>query len=226
MSSIPLASAAIRGRYVYDYVGLLNDSEKGAIESLCLDVDANTTAEIVIVIIADLSEYNGDVNSAKVKIFNQISLDGITGIGKKEKNNGVLILVSELDREWGIEVGYGLEGEINDAKAGRIGRDILTPYLKDGDYYSGLWNSAATIAEQIGFDVEGYTPSPLQDPSQSFIDVLLSGDWLYVTWWLLGSGSPIWLVLVVVIIFALIFSKSRGGGGGGRSGGGGASGRW
>lgn len=226
MSSSPIVSATVRGRYVYDYVSVLTDSEKGVIESLCLDVDQNTTAEIVIVIIADLSEYNGDINSAKVKIFNQVSLEGTTGIGKAEKNNGVLILVSELDREWGIEVGYGLEGEINDAKAGRIGRDVLAPFLKQGDYYSGLWNSAATTAEQIGFDVEGYTPSPLQDQPQSFIDVLLSGDWLYVTWWLLGSGSPIWLVLIVVIIFAFIFSRSRGGGGGGRSGGGGASGRW
>ncbi len=50
-------------------------------------------------------------------------------------------------------------------KVGRIGRDVLAPFLKQGDYYSGLWNSAATTAEQIGFDVEGYAPSAFTGPT-------------------------------------------------------------
>ena len=52
------------------------------------------------------------------------------GIGDKEKNNGILLLVSTGDRKIRIEVGYGLEGALNDGKTGAILDNYVVPYLK------------------------------------------------------------------------------------------------
>ena len=55
------------------------------------------------------------------------------GVGQKGKDNGVMFLAAMQDRKMRIEVGYGLEGAIPDAKAGRIRRDVITPYFKQGN---------------------------------------------------------------------------------------------
>jgi len=224
--STPLTYASLRGKYVYDEAYLLYDYEIELIDALCASVDNATTAEIVIVTLSNLNQFQGDINKAKLALFNNIELDGIVGIGKKGKDNGILLVVSLDEELWGVEVGYGLEGDLTDAEAGRVGRLILSPKFKEGDYYSGIFESVATIAEEIGYDVENYTPILLVEPDINLIDLLFKGDWGYIIFWLLGNGSPYAILLVAVIILLMFFSKSRFGGGGGRSGGGGASGRW
>ena len=60
------------------------------------------------------------------------------GLGTEEANNGVLLLVARDDREIRIEVGYGLEGSVTDARAGRIIRNEMTPRFRDGDFDGGV----------------------------------------------------------------------------------------
>lgn len=60
------------------------------------------------------------------------------GIGGKDKNNGVLLLVVKEDRKLRIEVGYGLEGALTDARASQIIRNRITPEFKQGKYYEGI----------------------------------------------------------------------------------------
>lgn len=67
------------------------------------------------------------------------------GIGKKGTDNGLLILVSKNDREYKIETGYGLEGTITDARASRIGRNILEPNFKREEYGNGLYEAVLEI---------------------------------------------------------------------------------
>lgn len=164
------------------------------------------------------------------------------GIGKAGKDNGILILVSYDEREWGIEVGYGLEGDITDSEAGRIGREIIVPYFRDGEYYYGLFIAVATVGEEIGYDVENFEPMS-DDPGIDIIDIFLEEDWSYFIWWLFsGEGWEIVLaIIILIIVLVWLFGGTRrrswwqGGGGGrsgggrsggGRSGGGGAKGRW
>lgn len=71
------------------------------------------------------------------------------GIGTKDKNNGVLLLVAKYDRELRIEVGRGLEGDLTDAESSRIIRNTITPQFKKGDYYSGISLGVQNIAAQV-----------------------------------------------------------------------------
>jgi uncharacterized protein len=224
---------------VYDFAYLLDDVDVEVIESLCRDIEQETTAEIVVVTLENLDEYDGDINLARLRIFNDVSLDGVKGIGKAGKDNGILIVVAFDEREWGIEVGYGLEGDLTDSEAGRIGREIIAPYFRDGEYYYGLFIAVATIGEEIGYDVENFEPLD-SGSGLDIVDILLEDDWSYFIIWLLsGEGWEIALAFIILIIVLIwLFGGTRrrgrswwsggggGSGGGGRSGGGGARGRW
>lgn len=59
-------------------------------------------------------------------------------LGQEKEDNGALLVVSEGDRELRIEVGYGLEGLLTDAKSGLIIRNIITPHFRNGDYGTGI----------------------------------------------------------------------------------------
>jgi uncharacterized protein len=211
---------ALRPGYIYDRAGTLTSEEVSLINNFCRQVESQSTAEIVVVTLPDLSDYDGDMSVARETIFNDEALDGLVGIGKADSDNGVLIVISIDEREWGVEVGYGLEGNLTDGESGRIGRDIMVPYLKAEDYYSALMSGANAVANEI----YGYSTFPTDG----------------------GVGEPefdldFWImlgVIVFVVILGLII-RSRGGyggsgygygryggGGGGGSGGGGSSGGW
>lgn len=59
-------------------------------------------------------------------------------LGQEKEDNGALLVVSEGDRELRIEVGYGLEGLLTDAKSGLIIRNVITPHFRNGDYGTGI----------------------------------------------------------------------------------------
>lgn len=223
---VSFVHAGSRPGYIYDYAGLLDEFEIGALESLCEDVDDLTTNEIVVVTLSDLSGFEGDIDLARYDYFNEESLDGVVGIGKVGEDNGVLILVAFMENSWSIEVGYGLEGDLTDSEAGRIGRNAIVPQFQEGEYYYGLFFAVASVAEELGYDVEGFDPSS-QTEDVDIIDILFDGDWGTLLWWLFsgsgGAGSII-IVLVILALFGVGFVIRRRGGG--RSGGGGASGRW
>src|SRR5256885_14580226 len=59
------------------------------------------------------------------------------GIGRRHKNNGILVVVAIQDRQGRIEGGYGVEGTVSDAQAGRIIRDLIVPKFRQADYAGG-----------------------------------------------------------------------------------------
>jgi uncharacterized protein len=61
----------------------------------------------------------------------------------------MLFVIATTDRKYRFEVGYGLEGFITDRYCGQVGREVLVPYLKKGDYSTGILLANATIAQQI-----------------------------------------------------------------------------
>lgn len=66
-------------------------------------------------------------------------------LGQEKEDNGALLVVSEGDRELRIEVGYGLEGVLTDAKSGLIIRNIITPQCRNGDYGTGIVEGIKTM---------------------------------------------------------------------------------
>ena len=59
-------------------------------------------------------------------------------VGRKGLDNGAIIIIATEDRKVRIEVGYGLEGDINDATAGRILDNQIVPFLKEGKWYEAI----------------------------------------------------------------------------------------
>lgn len=127
--------------YVNDFSGVLSAETKQYIMDANLALYPKTGAQAVVVTVDTL---NGtDVESFSTELFRAY------GIGSKEKNNGVLLLVVTKDRDLRIEVGYGLEGAINDAKSGRILDDYVIPYLADDKWDEGVKNGFAALVKEI-----------------------------------------------------------------------------
>jgi uncharacterized protein len=243
---VGLVGGQSRSGYVYDFADILFTSEIETIESLCNEIDVATSAEVVVVTLSDLEGFGGDINAARLEYFNEISLDGVTGIGKEGVDNGVLIIVALEEREWAFEIGYGVEGDLTDSESGRIGREVIVPYFQEGDYYSGLFIAVGVVGGELGYNVSDFdnpVGSVFEDPD--LFDILFDDDPWLIFWWLFGSGENFLIVFVLIIVLIALFGggsrwggrrwggrsgggRSGGGGrrGGGRSGGGGSKGKW
>ncbi|MCD4668838.1 MAG: TPM domain-containing protein [Actinomycetia bacterium] len=127
--------------YVNDFAEILDSASRHDLESLITGIEKNTGAEIAVVTIDTLEGIT--IEEYAVKLFEK------WGIGKADKDNGLLILVSLMDRKVRIEVGYGLEGIITDLEAGRIIDEIIVPNFKNEDYSRGIYNAVVTISNQI-----------------------------------------------------------------------------
>ncbi len=131
--------------YVNDYAGVIDQNGYDYLTSLIEYTEQNTSSEIAVVTLDSINESGLDTKSYAVKLFEQ------WGIGKKEKNNGVLILLVMDQRRIEIEVGYGLEGILPDGKAGRIIRDRIN-YFKNDSYSEGLQWIAYDVSNAILID--------------------------------------------------------------------------
>ncbi len=133
------------------------------------------------------------------------------GIGSKT-NDGFLLLIAVKDRKYYTEVGYHLEGDLNDGLVGEIQRTYLVPQFKQANYSKGIYDTVqayvATLAQKRGFTVEGIDQSYAyrETPKRQTRDpgVLPGSCWTLI-------------IILGVIIFLLASAK----GGGGRGGGGG-----
>lgn len=112
--------------FVNDFANILSSSTESKVQELAVNTQNATTAQVVVVTVPDLEGI--DIEGYANELFNNWK------IGDSSKDNGVLLLISSGDRKVRIEIGYGLEGAINDAKAGRILDDVAIPYMKNNDY--------------------------------------------------------------------------------------------
>lgn len=70
-------------------------------------------------------------------------------LGRKGVDDGALLLVAKDDRALRIEVGYGLEGALNDATANRIVEEIIVPHFKRGEFYQGIDAGLAAMMKVV-----------------------------------------------------------------------------
>jgi len=195
--------------YVNDLVGVLTSEEIGTLDQICYELDDYNSDELAIVI----------VNTTQPKGIDLFAFETFrdNGIGKEDLNNGVMLLVSVDEGLWRIEVGYGLEGVLNDAKVGSIGRENLEPYLGSGDYYPGIFYTVAALIEEL-----------TADSSQTDGGDPLFG--LHISWKHVAIAVIVFLALAALtkgrILFWIGGILTLGRFGGGRSGGGGARGRF
>src|SRR3954452_19351201 len=124
-------------RLVNDLADLLSPAEEQSLERKLVAYDDSTSNQISIVTVKDLHDY--------AAVDYAVALGRKWGIGGKQFNNGVIILVStggeSGNRDAFIAVGYGLEGAIPDMTANTILETELIPGLKSGNYYEGFNNA-------------------------------------------------------------------------------------
>lgn len=93
------------------------------------------------------------------------------GIGDKNKNNGLLLLLALEERQFRVEVGYGLEGVLPDAKTGRIQDEYIIPYLKNDNWNEGIKNGfnafLRIIAEEYNVDIDQEQAIKIEDSTSS-----------------------------------------------------------
>ncbi len=123
--------------FVNDFAGLYSATFKINLESKLREFSRITGNEISVVTIKSLE--GSDIESYAVTLFEKWK------IGKKGKDNGLLLLIAKNDRKVRIEVGYGLEPIINDGRAGEIIRNQITPEFKKENYEGGTQNAVDQI---------------------------------------------------------------------------------
>jgi len=117
-------------KLVNDLGNLLTPEQEVALERKLVAYDDSTSSQLAVVTVESLEGYD-------IAEFG-LALGRKWGVGGREFNNGIIILVSKEERKTRIEVGPGLEGAIPDITAKSIIDQALVPNFKNGDYYRGL----------------------------------------------------------------------------------------
>ena len=124
-------------RRVTDLSATLSSDEISRIEGTLAEFERATSNQIVVLIVPSLEGESLEDYSLAVCEKNKL--------GKKGKDNGVLLLVAKSDRKLRIEVGYGLEGSLNDATSDQIIRHVIAPRFRSGDYAGGIEDGVQAI---------------------------------------------------------------------------------
>lgn len=217
---------------------------RDSLELLSSAVLQKTGVSLVLVTAQDLS--GGDINDVATRLYET------WGIGKKGKDEGVLVLVAVRERQIRLEVGYGSEGYLTDAQANRIIRDDAVPFLSINRWDEGCKSTMLAVS---GLVAKAYNitlpqiaewgaglPQPLSQVSGGNVNILSIVIFIFLVLFLLGTRMGRMMLLL------MLFTSGRGsyggrgfsgfgggigagrggfgGFGGGMSGGGGASGRF
>jgi uncharacterized protein len=225
---------ALSGRVVDD-AGILDLQTEALLEQKSADLEAKTSNQLVVVTLKSLQ--GQDIADYGYRLGRH------WGIGRQDKNNGVLLIVAPNERRVRIEVGYGLEGSLTDAVTRLIIENAILPRFRANDFAGGVTRGVDDIIAVLSGQAAEYKQRAAKRPDASAPAIDL--------------GT---LILFLVIAFLIIRSLSRsrfaparqrglwgtppilfpgsggswgsgssGGGfsgGGGSFGGGGASGRW
>lgn len=149
-----------------DYVGLVNQSESNTLNNLLLEVNDSTSVEFTIVVIKSL-------NGSELFTYAQ-DLFQKWGIGKKGKDNGILLLISLDDHKLRFHTGYGAQTFFTDIKSKEILDEELVPYMKSKKYYDGLVNVISAVKTEVKRDKTVLTSNVKATPvSESSSDDVL-----------------------------------------------------
>jgi uncharacterized protein len=157
---------------VTDTTGTLTTDQKASLEQVLQDFEAKKGSQIGVLILASTGPET--IEQYSLRVAEQWKL------GRKKVDDGALLIVAKDDRTMRIEVGYGLEGVLNDAVCKRIISEVITPKFKQGDFYGGIRDGIDGMLRVV----EG---EPLPAPARPAAD----GG--------VGSYLPVLLVLALVV---------------------------
>ncbi len=230
---------------VTDLTATLDDGQQQALETRLAALEERKGAQVVVLIVPTTGP--DTIEQFATRVFDQWKL------GRQKVDDGILFVVAKNDRTLRFEVGYGLEGAVPDAMAGRIIREQVVPHFKQDDYAGGIEAGADALITLIDGEPlpapaadnrggsGGFEWSDLLDVGLFLLVVLIAAPPLIGALFAsvaagFMSGSLLIAAIAAVIVGGLSFllgvtglkkaflnRGGRGGGGGGGFGGGGGS---
>ena len=155
-SSIAAAQAPVpplTGR-VTDQTGTLTAEQKAVLEKTLQAFEARKGSQLAVLMVPTTAPEA--IEQYALRVAERWKL------GRKKVDDGAILVVAKSDRALRIEVGYGLEGALNDATAKRIISEIITPRFKEGDFYGGI---TAGVDRIIGVIDGEPLPAPAEKPA-------------------------------------------------------------
>ncbi len=219
VSAVDAAAFPAPVGHVNDFAEMLSVQTRAGLEQKLSSLQQETGIEIAVATVQNLG---GDtVENVAVELFKQ------WGIGKRGKDNGVLLLISREDRKSRIEVGYGLEGVLTDVGTSRIQREILVPAFQKGEFDRGVIETIGAIEKAVRGDASiniptGSSPRPRSlrgsvDPVAIFYGLVIAASWLASvlarskSWWAggvigagLGFALGAFLLTAITGVFAAV----------------------
>lgn len=169
--------------HVNDFAAMLSSADQQQLEQKLRNYRDTTTTIIAIVTLENLDGIS--IEETATTLFNEWEM------WEDDKDNGILILMAEQEREMRIEVGYGLEGAIPDVMAGRIVREIMSPHFKKADYHGGLDRATSAIIQLASGEFTGQLAENSSSEENNTAD----------------------FIIFLLFILFVIYSSSRKGGG-------------
>lgn len=170
-------------RLVNDFSGILSAAQRAALEKKLADFDRASSTQITVVTVDSLQGLA--VHDYATRLGEK------WGVGRKGKDNGVVILVKPkkgaAKGQVAISVGYGLEGAIPDATASRVVRNEMLPAFREGDYYAGIDRAASVL---ISLATGEYTADEYESR---------------------GNGSILLVGLILALVILPLLFRRRGG---------------
>jgi uncharacterized protein len=228
-----LTFPTLKGRVV-DGAGLLPAADRESLTASLADLEAKTTDQLVVVTLKSLQGTTIDDYGYQ--------LGRRWGIGQKDKDSGVLLIVAPTEREVRVEVGYGLEGTLTDAATKLIIENSILPAFKTGNFGGGIKSGTDQIIQLLYGDAgiaqsaQVATGAPVSSHKNMpvWLAIVLGVGGVSLLIYCIVSGGSACLA-IMQILFMIVLS-GRGGssqgksssfsGGGGSFGGGGSSGSW
>lgn len=176
-ATLPNVHLYDKTRYVVNPDGILSPSAAARIDSMLYALETSTGAETVVAAVESIGEQ---------ECFDFChTLLNSWGVGKKGKDNGLVVLLVTDQRCIQFCTGYGLEGVLPDAICKRIQMQLMVPYLKQGEWDAAMLNGMEAVCRRIG-------PEHTNDavvPDSSY--------------------NPLWLLLLLFVIIGIAAIKAR-----------------
>lgn len=136
--------------YVNDFADVLSAETETKILNTALSLDNETTAQVVVLTVSDLG--GEEISDFAVETLRS------WGIGSKDKDNGVLIVLAIEERQVWVSVGYGLEGTLTDMRTGQLQDQYAVPYYRNDDFDTGTLMLFNAIVNEIRTEEYGLEP--------------------------------------------------------------------
>lgn len=174
-----------KGR-VNDYANVISKSDEAEIEQYLQMLDDQTGVQLMVLTVPSMD--GDDIASYSMKVCDK------WGIGHKGKDDGVLLLVAMEEHDLRIEVGYGLEEKLTDAKCGLIIRNVIIPEFKNGNYSWGIVKGVKNITGVATDNAELVSKRITNDKdddssAEGFIFLII---WMFFFFIVISSKGGIW----------------------------------